>query len=99
MCRLREKQATDSVKWTKNHGFQEQNMRWYREFIWRTERPYVQLEVLLCDEIQQRSAVFCKYCIQTLQSMYFYCCQLAWAVFYSQEWCCSETHLFKPGGT
>jgi hypothetical protein len=35
----REKQETDSVKWTKNHGFWEQKMPWYRGFIWRTERP------------------------------------------------------------
>jgi hypothetical protein len=38
MCSSREKQETDSVKWTKNHGFWEQKMPGYREFIWRTER-------------------------------------------------------------
>ncbi len=39
------------------------------------------------------SAVFFKYCIQTLQCIYLYCCQLAWAVFYSQEWCLSQEAL------
>jgi hypothetical protein len=40
MCSSREKQETDSVKWTKNHGFRERKMPWYSGFIWRTERPH-----------------------------------------------------------
>jgi hypothetical protein len=52
--------------------------------VWRiylADGAASQLEVLLCNDKQQRSAVFSKYCVQTLQSMYFYCCQLAWVVF------------------
>ena len=98
MWSSREKQETDFVKWTKNHGFREQKMLWYRGFIWRTERPHNWKSY--CVMIYNREVrFFSKYCIQTLQSMYFYYCQLAWAAFYSQEWCCSETHFFKPGGT
>ena len=40
MCSSREKKEIDSVKWTKNHGFREQKMPWYRGFIWRT-RPHI----------------------------------------------------------
>ena len=97
MCSSREKQETDSVKWTKYHGFREHKMPCYREFIWRTERPHNWKSY--CVMIYNRGAqFFSKYCIQNLQSMYFYCCQFAWAVFYSKKWCCWENHLFKPGG-
>jgi hypothetical protein len=35
------KHETDYVKWTKNHGFWEQKMGWYRRFIWQPSRAEV----------------------------------------------------------
>jgi hypothetical protein len=37
--------------------------------------------VLLIHDMTVDRGFFTKYCFQTLQSMYFYCCQLAWTVF------------------
>jgi hypothetical protein len=41
-----------------------------------------QLEVLLLNGTTEERGFFPTYCIQ---SMYFYCCQLVWTVFYSKE--------------
>ncbi len=56
MSRPWEKQETDSVKWTKNHRFQEQKMGRYRGFIWRPARP--RRWKSFCLIAQQKSAVF-----------------------------------------
>ncbi len=71
----------------------------YRGFIWRPARPRSWKSYWLM--VRQKSVVFSPlYCIQTLQSMYFYTCQLAC---YSKEWCCWGTHCLSQealdGGT
>jgi hypothetical protein len=69
----------------KNHSFREQKLAWYREVIWRTQRP-CNLKSYCVMIYNKKVWFFSKYCIQTHESMYFYCCQLAWAVFNSKEW-------------
>ncbi len=54
-----------------------------------------QLEVLLLNDTTEERGFFPTYCIQTLESMYFYCFQLAWTVFYSKDWCSWDTYCLS----
>jgi hypothetical protein len=61
----------------------------YRGFIWRPARPRSWKSY--CLVLRQKSVDF-PHILQANPSKHvFYCCQLAWTVFYSKEWCCWET--------